>query len=289
MLGLACGDALGTTVEFCRRGTFPPVTDMIGGGPFRLKPGQWTDDTSMALCLAESLVECRRFDAVDQMNRYTRWFQHGHLSSTGVCFDIGNTTRTALANFIRTGEAFSGPTGPDTAGNGSIMRLAPVVLACFRDPERTRQFAAESSRTTHGAPEAVHACQILGGILARLLAGESKESALLCSDLPEASPRLRAIAAGSYESMAESDVRGTGYVVACLEAALWCFAKSSSFEEAVLRAVNLGDDADTTGAVCGQIAGAHWGVDEIPRRWRERLAMREEMLAYADKLIAMEL
>src|SRR5580658_3419056 len=128
LLGLACGDAVGTTVEFQPRGSFPAMTDMVGGGPFELAPGQWTDDTSMALCLAESLLHCNGFDARDQMSRYANWWREGYLSSTGECFDIGITTRGALERFLITGNPFSGSPHPNTAGNGSLMRLAPVVL-----------------------------------------------------------------------------------------------------------------------------------------------------------------
>jgi ADP-ribosylglycohydrolase len=117
LLGLAAGDALGTTLEFEHPGSFTPITDMLGGGPFGLEPGQWTDDTSMALCLAESLVERRAFDPVDQLRRYCRWYREAHLSSTGHCFDIGNATRTALQQFEQTGEPFRGSTDPKTAGN----------------------------------------------------------------------------------------------------------------------------------------------------------------------------
>ena len=128
LLGLAVGDALGTTLEFCRPGSFTPITDMVGGGPFRLKPGQWTDDTSMALCLASSLTERGGFDARDQMERYVRWWREGYWSSTGRCFDIGNTTSAALSRFQKTGDPFAGSTDPHAAGNGSLMRLAPVPL-----------------------------------------------------------------------------------------------------------------------------------------------------------------
>jgi ADP-ribosyl-[dinitrogen reductase] hydrolase len=117
-LGLAVGDALGTTVEFKAPGTFPPVTDISGGGHFNLKPGEWTDDTSMALCLAESLIERRGFDAKDQMDRYRRWHEQGYLSSNGRCFDIGDTVASALARYRRTGDPFAGSESPDTAGNG---------------------------------------------------------------------------------------------------------------------------------------------------------------------------
>jgi len=128
-LGLAVGDALGTTLEFKAPGSFKPITDMLGGGPFGLKPGQWTDDTSMALCLAESLIEKGGFDPKDQMDHYCRWWLEGHLSSTGTCFDIGATVRTSLESYLRSGEPFAGSADPFTAKNGSLMRLAPVPLA----------------------------------------------------------------------------------------------------------------------------------------------------------------
>ncbi|MCA9175223.1 MAG: ADP-ribosylglycohydrolase family protein, partial [Planctomycetales bacterium] len=134
LLGLATGDALGTTLEFKPPGTFDPVDDIIGGGPFHLEPGQWTDDTSMALCLAESLVECQKFDPADQMNRYVRWWRHGYLSSTGQCFDIGGTTSTALAAYEHSGDPYSGSTDVRSAGNGSIMRLAPVPMYFANNP-----------------------------------------------------------------------------------------------------------------------------------------------------------
>ena len=157
LLGLAVGDAIGSTVEFRQRGSFPPVTDMVGGGIFGLKAGQWTDDTSMALCLATSLSTKKGFDPIDQMERYWRWYQNGYLSSTGDCFDIGNTVKQALYDFNRTGNAWSGLTDPYSAGNGSLMRLAPVPLYYFPDREKTVHFAGESSRTTHGAQECIEA------------------------------------------------------------------------------------------------------------------------------------
>src|SRR5262245_61030343 len=120
LLGLAAGDAVGTTLEFAPRGSFTPLTDLVGGGPFRLAAGQWTDDTSMALCLAHSLLHARGFDAVDQMNRYCNWYEHGYLSSTGECFDIGGTTSHALCTYRESGNPFSGSSDPRAAGNGSI-------------------------------------------------------------------------------------------------------------------------------------------------------------------------
>ncbi|MHB8055687.1 MAG: ADP-ribosylglycohydrolase family protein, partial [Candidatus Aminicenantales bacterium] len=160
LLGLAVGDAVGTTAEFKGRGTFAPLTDMVGGGPFHLKSGQWTDDTSMALCLASSLVERGGFNARDQMERYIRWSETGYFSSTGKTFDIGRTVKTALDKFRLTGEPFAGEDHPSSAGNGCIMRLAPVPMSFFPDVDRVEHFAAESCRTTHGAAECLDAARL---------------------------------------------------------------------------------------------------------------------------------
>ena len=178
LLGLAAGDALGTTLEFKQPGTFQPITDMQGGGPFALAAGQWTDDTSMALCLADSLLTCQRFDPTDQLQRYWRWYHEGYLSSTGVCFDIGSATRQALTQYHDTHEPFPGSTRPDTAGNGSLMRLAPVPMAYAHDAARALASCAESSRTTHGAITAVDACRYFGGLLVGALNGVDKGTLL---------------------------------------------------------------------------------------------------------------
>jgi ADP-ribosyl-[dinitrogen reductase] hydrolase len=285
LLGLAAGDAVGTSVEFCRRGTFKPLKDMVGGGIFRLAPGQWTDDTSMALCLATSLVECGGFDACDQMERYCRWANEGYLSSTGQCFDIGRTVLQALCKYQDDGNPIAGPTDPKTAGNGCIMRLAPVVMCFFPDFKTVERFAAESSRTTHGAQECVDACRFFARVLCRGLLGRSREDVLLSdADMSFPSERISAIARGSYLTKPEEEIRGSGYVVESLEAALWCFARTNSFEEAILTAANLGDDADTTAAVCGQVAGAYYGKPGIPPHWLERLARRNEIAELANRL-----
>ena len=284
LLGLAVGDAVGTTAEFKRPGSFPPVTDMVGGGPFHLTPGQWTDDTSMALCLAESLLECGGFDARDQMERYVRWWRHGHRSSTGRCFDIGNTVRQALTTFEQTGNPIAGPTHEWSAGNGSLMRLAAVPMYFVaRGGVDPVAMSAESSRTTHGAPVVVEACRYFGALLVDALGGASKE-ALLDARRDVSHPLIAAISAGSFKTKQPPAIRGTGYVVHCLEAALWAFHRSASFEEGCLLAVNLGDDADTTAAVYGQLAGAHYGERGIPEHWRKRLAQRELIESFADRL-----
>jgi ADP-ribosylglycohydrolase len=285
LLGLAVGDALGTTLEFKAPGTFKPVTDMIGGGPFGLQPGQWTDDTAMALCLAESLIEKRSFDPKDQMDRYCRWCKQGYLSSTGTCFDIGVTVRKSLESYLCTGEPFAGSTDPFTAGNGSLMRLAPVPLAFRANFGLAIHNAGESSRTTHGAPSAVDACRYFAGLLLGVLGGRSKEEilgAFFCLGTDPnywqrhaLSPEIADIANGSFKQKGPPEIIGSGFVVRSLEAALWAFHRSDSFREGALRAVNLGNDADTTGAIYGQLAGAYYGVNAIPQDWIERLALRE--------------
>lgn len=285
LLGLACGDAVGTTVEFQPRGSFRPLTDMVGGGPFNLKPGQWTDDTSMALCLAESLLSKNGFDAADQMGRYLNWWQWGYLSSTGECFDIGLTVSDALDRYQQTGEPFAGSTDPYSAGNGSLMRLVPVVLYYFPDRDQIRAFSANSSRTTHGAPEAVECCQLFAELIGNALQGTSKADLLRASATAFREPKVTAIARSDYIGKPESVIRGSGYCVASLEAALWCFHHTDSFEAAVLKAANLGDDADTTAAIVGQLAGACYGVQAIPDRWLQRLHLREDIEAYADRLL----
>ena len=293
LLGLAAGDALGATVEFQAPGTFEPVKDMVGGGRFQLEPGQWTDDTSLALCLAESLIECRHFDPMDQLTRYCRWYREGYLSSTGVAFDIGNTTRTALDRFLRTREPYPGLADLQAAGNGSLMRLAPIPLFLCGDPRQAIESAGLSSRTTHGATEAVDACRYFGGLLVGTLQGRRKEEFLADSFCPvpglwerePLAPRIAEVAAGSFVRKNPPDILASGYVVKTLEAALWAFHRSASFEEGALLAVNLGNDADTVGAVYGQLAGAYYGAKAIPKYWRDALFRREQIELFADELL----
>jgi ADP-ribosylglycohydrolase len=285
LLGLACGDAVGTTVEFAARGSFAPITDMVGGGPFGLPPGKWTDDTSMALCLAESLLAKNGFDPRDQMARYLNWWQWGYNSSTGECFDIGLTVRSSLMAYMKTGEPFAGSTDPKTAGNGSLMRLAPVAMFYFPDFERVSHFSAESSRTTHGAQEALECCKLFGVLLAKAFRGDPKDSILDHESDDLEQPNVRRLLGGAVRNRTRDQIAGTGYCVQSLEAALWCFAQTESFEAAVLEAANLGDDADTTAAITGQLAGAYYGMTDIPARWLDRLHLREEIDTTAQALL----
>jgi ADP-ribosyl-[dinitrogen reductase] hydrolase len=283
LVGLACGDAVGTALEFRRPGTFAPITDMVGGGPFRLEPGAWTDDTSMALCLAESLLDTGAVDLADQLRRYTLWWRTGYLSSTGQCFDIGNATRSELARFEQTGEAVNPQPDEEAAASGSLMRLAPVAIRWHRDLAEAIAMAAESSRSTHAATRPVDACRVLGAMTGALIGGAPAVDVLS----PEfwrwgaLHPEIEAVARGSWSGKAPPAIRGTGYCVDALEAALWAVSGASDFAEAVLRAANLGDDADTTAAIAGQLAGARWGAAGIPLRWRQRLVLEPRIIELA--------
>ncbi len=259
LIGLAVGDAFGTTVEFSLRGSFPDVTDMVGGGPFDLVAGQWTDDTSMALCLADSLLAHRGWDPADCMRRFVNWRDHGYNSVTGACFDIGLQTSTALDRFVQNGDPYAGPVDDRQSGNGGIMRLAASVIAYGADAQNARDHAMAQSRTTHAS----QSC---------LTAAVEMTNMLLLGD-PQTWPKP-----------ARPPAEASGYVVHSMHAALWAMAQSTDFETAVLKAVNLGGDADTVGAIVGQLAGRVYGYSGIPQDWRARLAWHDIIRAKADAL-----
>lgn len=294
LVGLASGDSLGAAVEFSRPGTFQPVTGYRGGGPHRLNPGEFTDDSSLALALADS-IGTLGWDLNDQARRYVEWWKHGKYSVNGFCFDIGFTTRRALSSFIDTQDASrSGDSSESASGNGSIMRLAPVPIRyCDLFPGDIAQLsklAEESSLTTHASEQCLSACRYMALVLCGLIHGEERDKVLSPTWEPLVKlkaikplhPLIEIIANGSFKTKQPPEIRGSGWVVESLEAALWAFHDASSFEDAVLKAVNLGDDADTTGAVCGQFAGAYFGESGIPGSLRSGLArydMIEEALA----------
>ncbi|CAF3385425.1 unnamed protein product [Rotaria sp. Silwood1] len=317
LLGLAVGDALGASVEFRSHQYLMvhPVEKMKSGGTWGLKAGQWTDDTSMALCLASSLLTTKMFDPYNQMVRYKWWFKHGFLSSTGHCFDIGSATRQSLDLFYQRQKelmkALSLRTENDVdklsiadvkckqpkfdvncgqsgkAGNGALMRLAPVPLFYFRNPSLAVEFSGASARLTHGDTKAVDACRYYGALIVAAVSGESHESLTNKSfyathkewfGSDELHEEVLKIAGGSYQKQEGYDkgIRGKGYVIDALEAALWAFWKyEGSFKDGVLAAVNLGDDTDTTAAIYGQLAGACYGADRIPAEWIDNLYAKE--------------
>jgi ADP-ribosyl-[dinitrogen reductase] hydrolase len=286
LLGLAVGDAVGTTLEFRPRDTCPALTDMIGGGPFGLAPGEWTDDTSMALCLADSLIENGDLDETDLMRRFVRWWRKGENSVTGSCFDIGYTTRVALSEFERSGNPRAGREDPNTAGNGSLMRLAPAAIRHHANRTRAIDIAGRQSVTTHAARTAIDACAFFAGLLVDAINGADQQ-VLLSPRRFKGHREIVAIADGRYFGKERGEIESSGYVVHTLEAALWCVHHSADFREAVLLAANLGADADTVAAVTGQIAGAIWGERGIPADWIAKLAWRDEIRNRAKRLFAL--
>ena len=274
LYGLAVGDALGAAVEFKRPGTFEPVTGYRDGGPHRLKPGQWTDDTSMALAMADAIGRNGGWDLGAQCDNYLRWTRRGEFSVNGECFDIGITTSASLKRYQTTGDPFtSGDTSERASGNGSIMRLAPVpIYYAHWFPESVAALCKrceESSIPTNASQQCRSACRYLGAVLAALVNGQPREEVLsptweYLRVIGTLEPKIADVVSGSYRHRQPPAIKGTGWVVDCLESALWAFHNAEDFTDAVFNAVNLGDDADTTGAVCGQLAGAYWGYSGIP-------------------------
>lgn len=292
LVGLAVGDALGVPFEGRDPGEFPTVTDMSPVPGQSFPRGTWSDDTSLALCLAESLSEKGSFDARDQMDRYLRWLKDGYLSCSGPGFGLGITTAEALQRYARTGEPFSGPTDPKKAGNGCIMRLAPVSLFFSADPMLAVENSGQSSRTTHGALTCIDACRYFGGLIVGAALGHPKD--VLLSDHYSPAPgcwregplveEIDEVASGSFLRKQPPEIEGSGYVVRSLEAALWAFATTGSYREGCLKSVNLGGDTDTTAAIFGQLAGAYYGVGGIPAEWISMLEKRDIVEGLASRL-----
>ncbi|KIW19884.1 hypothetical protein PV08_00459 [Exophiala spinifera] len=310
-LGMAVCDALGGPVEFKPRDTFSKVTSMLPNANFGIPAGCFTDDTSMALCLARSLLDrSGRHDTADQVKKYIAWWRKGYMSSTGECFDIGNLTRDALSVWSEylakqgqrrnpddnaqqaaareaQADVVARYSGERFCGNGSLMRVLPVALVS-EDHDMAIELARQSSLPTHPHTRCQHACMIYVSVVVQALQGCSKStmaSTLGCSISSTRSPHHRGRVAGEYveavlkqrlgryqtvedwRSTPPDSIRSTGYVVDSLEAALWAFFSTDSFEQGATRAVNLGDDADTIGAIYGGLAGAFYSVDGVPERW----------------------
>lgn len=242
---------------------------MTGGGPFALPPGAWTDDTALALCLADSLLADPALDPADLLARFQRWWETGENSATGIGIGIGRTTYGALARFRESG-ALIAEESPPPASNGGIMRLAPVAIRFHAAPEVAAHIARAQSRTTHAAAPALEAADLLARILVAAIAGAGK-AALETHGASPADPAIAGLASGTWRGKRRADVAADGSAAGTLEAALWAVAAAADFPEAVLLAANLGGDADTAAAIAGQIAGAVWGAAAIPQTWLENL------------------
>ena len=290
MYGLLVGDALGAPFEFLDEGTYevPETGEYDSGGMHSVSPGEWTDDGAMALALADSLSS-EGWDRCDQLDRYLNWMYYGEYTSRGVCFDIGRTTARSLDRYADTGDPdYAGkPIGRYCAGNGSIMRLAPVPIYCALTYEKeedaveaAERLGRSSSSTTHGHRKCVEAAGYLSSYLCRLIRGESpKYLPPRIGDKPLSDPRK------------EGDLGVSGYVMDTLDAALWCVQshfdgqRVERFGGAVRTAVSLGGDTDTVGAVTGQIAGAMWGLDSIAPGWLAGLNDKEIAEGIINRLV----
>ena len=294
LVGLAVGDALGTTNEFQPAGSFEPITDMVGGGVFDLEPGQWTDDTSMALCLADSLLAQGRYDSFDVMERYDRWRKDGYRSSTGTCFDIGNQVMRSLWDFEVNQRVPRTAQRTTSAGNGAIMRLAPVVIAGFEHRE-IREIVATaglSARETHYSVEAEAATEVFAALLVGALLGWAPEHIInvgWASTGPAFDEMAARVISTDPAERAAWEKDTSGYIVHGLRLAVHGLLDFGSFDEAVLAIANMGGDADTNAAIYGQLGGAHFGVEAIPASWRSTLHQGEEIDALARVLVDLRL
>lgn len=298
-MGLAIGDALGAIVEYKRPGTFEKVSGFRTGGSHGLVLGEWTDETSMALALADS-ISSKGWDLKDQADRYLAWWRDGAYCVRQESRDINHVMAMTLDVFERTGDfAAMNQCVAHSTNNGSLSRLAPIVVAFHGDEiwvDRLSEKAADSSRLTHPHHECVSACRYLVIVLAGLVNGIDRD-VVLSADWEPVS-RLREIQTlhknvelviqGSFRVLQPPEIQASGYSAKCLEAALWSFHQASSFEEAVLAAVNLGYDADNAGAVCGQLAGAFFGERSIPAHWMMELARKDLLDQSVEKLLSVQ-
>ena len=293
-MGLAVGDAVGTTNEFKVAGTFKPITDMVGGGPFLLKPGQWTDDTSMALCLADSLLAKGHYDSFDVMERYQRWFSKGYRSSTDRCFDIGGQVRAALFDFEHEQRVPVTAERSDRAGNGAIMRLAPVVIAGFEHRE-IREIVATaglSARETHYSVEAEAGTEVFAALLVGALLGWAPEHIInvgWASTGPAFDEMAARVISTDPDERASWESETSGYIVHGLRLAVHGLLDFPSFRDATLAIANMGGDSDTNAAIYGQLGGAFFGIEAIPASWRSTLHQGEEIDALARALVDLRL
>jgi ADP-ribosyl-[dinitrogen reductase] hydrolase len=286
-IGLAVGDALGAPIQFKPRDTYSHVKGYTSGGTFNLEPGYWTDDTSMALCLAETLIERGEYDQRDYGERLIRWVEEGYNSSLPKCFDIGQATLRAISNIKRTGPESSGINEENACGNGSIMRLAPIPIFYRNAPDLAKKFSILQGVITHSHTLPQQCCQILCSIILDAFNASSKEDIFInfSTDHSSYDDRLDSIFMCEFKDKSRDEIKSDTFVISTLEASLWAVWNTDNFQDALLLAVNLGHDADTVGAVTGQIAGALYGYSTIPEEWVQGLAEHERVINLGKTLI----
>jgi ADP-ribosyl-[dinitrogen reductase] hydrolase len=296
ILGLAVGDALGVPVEFQSRESLrrDAVTGMRGYGSHHQPPGTWSDDTALTLCLVESLCEAG-IDYRDQAQRFVGWMLRNEWTPRGTVFDIGNATRQAISRLDRgIAPTEAGLTDESSNGNGSLMRVLPIAIyLAYADRAERIAVAMDCSRLTHGHPRCQLTCAMFVEIAAAVVRGLELSKAVAAARdamaslvATHAASELKTFArllSPQLETLSESDISGSGYVIHCLESSLWCALNARSYEAGVLQAVNLGEDTDTTGAVTGGLLGVRFGRDAIPENWQEQIARKDDILALCDR------
>ncbi len=296
VFGVAVGDALGVPVEFKKRSALKAkaVTKMLGYGTHHQPEGTWSDDSSLTFCLIESL--CGGFDLSDIDHRFVRWLDEGYWTPHGEVFDVGNTTSRAISR-LRAGAdpVKAGETGQYSNGNGSLMRILPVALY-FANSEigDILEAAHEVSCLTHAHPRSQMACGFYNLMVVGLLKGASPQEAYLwaidhavqaykISPYAEELDHFNRLFGKRIHEETEDAIQSSGYVIHTLEASIWAFLRASTFAEAVLLAVNLGNDTDTTGAVTGGLAGVYYGLEGIPEEWVTILARYSDILELSER------
>jgi len=297
LLGLTVADALGVPVEFRTRSVLDqnPVTEMFGYGTYNQPPGTWSDDSTMTWCTVESLALQPQYDTEDMAGRFVQWLTKGYMTPHDELFDIGNATREALERY-RTEAVwakFAGLTSEFSNGNGSLMRILPIAFYVQdREPEERDRIVSEVSSITHRHPRSILACQIYVEIALHLLHGDSADQAYR-SGIEQISARHRGhtewgaftrIWDGGLASLQRDEIRSSGYVVDTLEASLWCMLTTSTYAESVLKAVNLGEDTDTTAAITGGLTGILYGESAIPTEWLSQIVKIDELRALTAQL-----
>ena len=279
LVGLAVGDAMGAPYEFLAKGRYTPTKEYNTGGVHNVSIGEWTDDTSMALCLAQSLIERKCFDPIDQMEKYLNWYTGGYMGTRETCFDIGNSTAKSIIDFEINRTYYSNITRRNESGNGTIMRLAPIPMLYSFDSD-LKSYAKLSSKTTHSSFEAATCAELLAGIINRCYLNKydkflSKDDVLSCLEdrtFIENAKQMK-------------ETIPSGYCIDTLEVAIRGFYNFDTFIDGLMYCISLGDDTDTVGAVYGQIAGAYYGLSRIPDYYKENLIQYNKILDIANKLV----
>lgn len=297
IFGLAVADALGVPAEFKSRETLKenPITDMVGYGTHHQPAGTWSDDTSMTIATMDSIIEEEAIDYDDMMEKFCDWVYNAKYTAGGVFFDIGTTTRNAIHNFERGNLTLNcGEPYESSNGNGSLMRILPVVLYCYYNKlsqKKEVEIINNASSITHAHEISKLGCMIYADYIEELLKGNSLSQAYVNLQSHRYSRYYktntiyvyRRILDGSLPDLKEEEIHSSGFVVHTLEAAIWCNLTSNSYKETVLKAINLGDDTDTVGAVAGSIAGIYYGYENIPESWRNALINKEYLMDLCQK------